>query len=171
MSISGTGAKVDLDHDSVRFTLYAHIDHIYPLLFAMVLAVAMAVRLGCGPTEAGVAAAVVGTVLFVVIPRSRRTVIDCDGRVLRWRRWGRRSRTRSLLDLHQVFVDRDGWLVLDPHPGPLQQVRIDARETQRGELDRLVPMLNDAIAQAEHRRGDRPDRDHWRMTQLRSPVR
>lgn len=91
----------------------------------------------------------------------REIVISCDHRELHVvEQRGARvlsRRTLSLLDLAKAGANPEGWLVLEPRPGPLLAIVLDARGTRRSHLEKMASSVNEAIAHADRFRGDHPD--------------
>lgn len=110
---------------------------------------------------AALSIAALAVLLRGVDPPARFTEIACDHRTMRiTERRGERvlsQRSIPLLDLHKAGASGDGWLVIDPKPGPLQPVTLDARGTDHAYLPQIATAINEAIAHAERFRGDRPD--------------
>jgi hypothetical protein len=61
----------------------------------------------------------------------------------------------SLLDLAAIGSAR-GFLLLEPRPGPLRPLELDARETDPKVLAQIAAYLHEAIEHAERFRGDAP---------------
>lgn len=97
--------------------------------------------------------------------------LRCTARVLSWAPqgvagWTRPARTMSLLDLDRVVVVGAGWLVLEPSPGPLDRVWIDARGHEIHRLQILAEALTERAAGAEPHRGDHPGAEAWAVSRL-----
>jgi len=87
--------------------------------------------------------------------------LNCDGKTLDI---GDRQR-RSLLDIKNVFA-KGNRLHFEPELGPLQPFSAGPFRESPGELERVADLLNTAIAQAQHKRGDAPNREFFKMHEV-----
>lgn len=124
---------------------------------------------------AGLLVALIGAAAIVVALRMSAAIrLHCAPRTLSLTAvglggWGRRPRTLSLIDVHQVVATQDGWLVIEPDLGPLQPLWIDARHHEHHHLVAIAEALTEAADRAEVSRGDYPVAETREVQRLLGP--
>mgnify|MGYP006928174722 CR=1 FL=1 len=93
--------------------------------------------------------------------RTRRATISCDGRTITFDDGGQ----RSLLDIKRVG-GKQGRLWFDTELGPLQPFSVGPYYESDTDLAKVADLLNTAIEQAQHRRGEAPDKMFFKMKQV-----
>jgi len=92
------------------------------------------------------------------LTRREHATMRCDGSRLTFDN----GRTVSLLDIYSVGVSGP-WLFFKTQAGPVPDFSIGPFLERTDKLEEVAEVLNLAVKQAEHRRGDAPDERYWQM--------